>query len=51
MKSHFEVTVFVAWLFEALRSAKAWKSQQYVPLPRDDDYVLMPKEPKLKRPA
>jgi hypothetical protein len=30
MKSHFELIVFVAWVFEALRSARAWKSRQYL---------------------
>jgi hypothetical protein len=33
MKSHYEVAVFVAWLFDALRSARAWKARQYVPRP------------------
>jgi hypothetical protein len=31
MKSHFEVIVFVAWLFDAVRSQRTWKARQYVP--------------------
>jgi hypothetical protein len=30
VKSRCEVIVFVAWVFDAVRSARAWKARQYV---------------------